>query len=106
MAIPRLEAAVLDASVGGDGIHAEVPRLGWLAYQQKALEETNVELTGAAPASVSVDRALAYLAELLTQQQEELREEYRKFLERREERRRLTPLPPLPNSTSTQSNTD
>ena len=98
MAIPKLEKAVFDASADGDGLYAEVPRLGWLAYQQQALEDVSVELTLAAPSTVSVDRALAYLSEVRTQEQEELREEYRKLLERSEERRRLTPPPPPPNA--------
>ena len=99
IAIPKLESAILDASADGpDGPYAEIPRLAWLAYQQKALEEINIELTHAAPLTVSVDRALAYLAEVRTQEQEKLSEEYRKLLERREERRRLTPPPPRPNT--------
>ena len=98
MAVAILEEAILDASADGDGLHAEVPRLGWLAYQQEALKDTNVELTDAAPFTVSVDRALAYLAEYRTREEEELREEYRKFLERREESRRLTPPPPRPST--------
>ena len=99
MAIPKLENAILDASAEGpDGPYAEVPRLAWLAYQQEVLEDVSIELTLAAPSTVSVDRALAYLAEVRTQEQEELREEYRKLLERREERRRLTPPPSRPNS--------
>ena len=96
MAIPRLEEAVLDASA--EGPYAEVPRLAWLAYQQNALEEASIELTPAAPSTVSADRVLAYLAEVRTQEQEELREKYRRFLERREQRRRLTPPPPRPKS--------
>ena len=95
MAIPKLESAILDVSADGpDGPYAEVPRLAWLAYQQEALEEASIELTLAAPPTASVDRALAYLAEVRTQEQEELSEEYRRLLERREERRRLTPPPP------------
>ncbi len=95
MAIDGLENAVLDAGAyGPDGPYAEVPRLAWLAYQQKALEEASIELTLAAPSTVSVDRALAYLAEFRTQEQEQLREEYRRLLERREKRRKLTPPPP------------
>ena len=95
LAIPKLESAIVDASADGpDGPYAEVPRLGWLAYQQEALEETSIELTLAAPSTVSVDRALAYLAEVRAREQEEHREKYRRFLERREERRRLTPPPP------------
>ena len=96
MAVAILEEAILDASA--DGPYAEAPRLGWLAYQQEALNDTDVKLTEVAPLTVSVDRALAYLAEFLTQEQEELREEYRRLLERREERRRLTPPPTRPNS--------
>ena len=99
MAITKLESAILEASADGpDGPYAEVPRLAWLAYQQEALEEVSIELTLAAPSTVSVDRALAYLAEVRTQEQERLSEEYRKLLERREERRRLTPPPPRPNT--------
>ena len=96
MAIPNLEEAVLEASA--DGPHAEVPRLAWLAYQQRAFEGVNIELTSAAPSHVSVDRALAYLAEVLQEEQEELSEEYRRWLERREERRRSTPPPLRRNS--------
>jgi hypothetical protein len=98
MAVAILEEAILDASADGDGLYAEVPRLGWLAYQQGVLSDTDFKLTEAAPLTVSVDRALAYLAELRTQEQEKLSEEYRKLLERREERRRLTPPPPRPNT--------
>ena len=84
MAIPRLESAVLDASADGpDGPYAEVPRLAWLAYQQEALEEASIELTLAAPSTVSVDGALAYLVEFLTYEQEKLMEEYERFIERR-----------------------
>ena len=98
MAVAMLEEAILDASADGYDLYAEVPRLGWLAYQQEALEEVSIELTLAAPPTVSVDRALAYLTEVRRQEQGELREEYRKLLERREERRRLTPPPPRPNT--------
>ena len=94
MAVDILEEAIWDASADGDGLYAEVPRLGWLAYQQGILSDTDIELTHAAPSTVSVDRALAYLAEVRTQEQEQLREEYRRLLERREQRRRLTPPPP------------
>lgn len=97
MAISKLESAILDASAyGPDGPYAEVPRLGWLAYQQEALKEVSIELTIDAPSTVSVDRALAYLTEVRMQEQEELSEEYRRLLERRGERRRLTPIPPRP----------
>ena len=41
MAIPRLEEAVLGASA--DGPYAEVPRLAWLAYQQKVFQRVNIE---------------------------------------------------------------
>ena len=85
MAIVNLEEAVLEAST--DGPHADVPRLAWLAYQKRAFEEVNLELTRAAPPTVSVDGALAYLAEVLLEEQDELSEEYRRFLERRQERR-------------------
>ena len=88
MAILKLEEAVLEASADGpDGPHADVPRLGWLAYQKRAFEEVNIELTHAAPPTVSIDGALAYLAEVLQEEQDELSEEYRRFLERRWERR-------------------
>ena len=84
MAISNLEEAVLKAGADGpDGPYAEVPRLAWLAYQQRALEGVNIELTRAAPSTVSVDRALVYLAEVLREEQEELSEEYRRWLERR-----------------------
>ena len=108
MTFDNLEEAVLEAS--GDGPYADVPRLAWLSYQENVLDSIDIELTEAAPSTVSVDRALAYLTELLTQEQESLREEYRRlslreeyrrFLERREEkqrRQRLTPPPPPPNS--------
>ena len=86
MAIPNLEEAVLAASADGpDGPYADVPRLAWLAYQERAFEGFNVELTRAAPSTVSVDRALAYLAEVLQEEQDELSEEYRRFLERHED---------------------
>ena len=88
MAIPNLEEAVLAASADGpDGPYADVPRLAWLAYQERAFEGLNIELTRAAPSTVSVDRALAYLAEVLQEEQDELSEEYRRRFERRGERR-------------------
>ena len=96
MAISKLEDVVLEASA--DVPYAEVPRLAWLAYQQRAFEKVNIELTRAAPSTVSVDRALAYLAEVVQEEQEEIREKYRRLLERREERRRSTPPPLRPNS--------
>ena len=96
MAISQLEEAVLEASA--DGPYAEVPRLAWLAYQQKAFEGVNIELTQAAPSRVSVDRALTYLPEVLQEEQDELGEEYRRWLERRGERLRSTPPPLRPKS--------
>ena len=94
-ATSRLEEAVLEVSADDpDGPYADVPRLAWLAYQQRAIEKVNIELTRAAPPAVSADRALAYLVEVLREEQDELREEYRRWLERRENRRRPT-LPPL-----------
>ena len=84
MAILKLEEAVLEASADGpDGPHADVPRLGWLAYQKRAFEEVNIELTRAAPPTVSIDGALAYLAEVLQEEQDELSEEYRRRFGRR-----------------------
>ena len=95
LAIPKLEEAVLEASAEGpDGPYADVPCLAWLVYQQRAIEEVDIELTRAAPPAVSVDRAIAYLVEVLQEEQDELSEEYRRWLERRENRRRPT-LPPL-----------
>ena len=95
LAIPKLEEAVLEASAEGpSGPYADVPRLAWLAYQQRAIEEVDIELTRTAPPAVSVDRAIAYLVEVLQEEQDELSEEYRRWLERRENRRRPT-LPPL-----------
>ena len=95
IAIPKLEEAVLKASADGPyGPYADVPRLAWLGYQQSAVEKANIELTRAAPPTVSVDRALAYLIEVLQEEQDELSEEYLRWLERREERRRPT-QPPL-----------
>ncbi len=85
MAILKLEEVILAASA--DGPYADVPRLAWLAYQEEAFEGFNVELTRAAPSTVSVDRALAYLAEVLQEEQDELSEEYRRRFERRGERR-------------------
>ena len=99
MTVDMLEEAVLDAT--GDGPYAEVPRLAWLSYQEEVLDNIDIELTESAPSTVSTDPALAYLAELRTQEQEALREEYRRFLERRAERQRrqrLTPPPPPPVS--------
>ena len=99
MAVLKLEEAVLEASAEGpDGPHAEVPRLAWLAHQERVFEGLNVELTRAAPSTVSVDRALAYLSEVLREEQDELSEEYRRFLERHKERRRSTPPPLRPDS--------
>ena len=99
MTVNMLEEAVLDAT--GDGPYAEVPRLAWLSYQEEVLDNIDIKLTEAAPATVSTDRAFAYLAELLATERDTLREEYRRFLERREERQRrqrLTPPPPPPIS--------
>ena len=102
MAISRLEEAVLKASADGpSGPYADVPRLAWLEYQQRAIEEVEIELTRAAPPAVSVDRALfylAYLVEVLHEERDELSEEYRRWLERREDRRRPTPPPLRPDS--------
>ena len=95
-AISQLEEAVLEASA--DGPYAEVARLAWLAYQQRAFEGVNIELTRAAPSSVSVDRALTYLAEVLQEEQGKLSDEYRRWLEWRGERLRSTPPPLRPNS--------
>ena len=84
MAILNLEEAILETSAyGPDGPHAEVPRLAWLAYQERVFEGLNVELTSAAPSTVSIDGALAYLAEVLQEEQEELSEEYRRRFGRR-----------------------
>ena len=84
MATLKLEEAVLEASSNGpDAPYADVPRLAWLAYQERALEGLNIELTRAAPSIVSVDGALAYLAEVLQEEQEELSEEYRRWFGRR-----------------------
>ena len=96
MAVLKLQDAVLEASA--DGPYAEVPRLAWLAYQQRAFEGVNIELTRAAPSRVSADRALTYLAEVLQEEQDELSEEYRRWLQRRGERLRSTPPPLRPNS--------
>ena len=96
MAVLRLQDAVLEASA--DGPYAEVPRLAWLACQQRAFEGVTIELTRAAPSSVSVDRALTYLAEVLQEERGELSEEYRRLLERHEKRLRSTPPPLRPNS--------
>ena len=84
MATLKLEEAVLEASANGPaGPHADVPRLAWLAYQERAFEGLNIELTRAAPSTVSVDGALAILAEVLQEEQEELSEEYRRRFGRR-----------------------
>ena len=84
MAILNLEEAILEAtSYGPDGPYAEVPRLAWLAYQERVFEGLNVELTLAAPPTVSVDGALAYLADVLQKEQEQLSEEYRRRFGRR-----------------------
>ena len=84
MATLKLEGAVLEASANGpDGPHADVPRLAWLAYQERAFEGLNIELTRAAPPTVSVDGALASLAEVLQEEQEQLSEEYKRRFGRR-----------------------
>ncbi len=84
MATLKLEAAVLEASANGpDGPQADVPRLAWLAYQEKAFEGLTIKLTRAAPSTVSVDGALAYLAEVLQEEQEQLSEEYKRRFGRR-----------------------
>ena len=44
MATLKLEEAVLEASANGpDGPHADVPRLAWLAYQERAFEGLSCE---------------------------------------------------------------
>ncbi len=84
MAILNLKEAILEARADGpDGPYADVPRLAWLAYQERVFEGVNVELTRAAPSTVSIDGALAYLAEVLQEEQEELSEEYRRRFGRR-----------------------
>ena len=84
MATLKLKEAVLEASANGpDGPHADVPRLAWLAYQESAFEGLTIELTRAAPSTVSVDGALAILGEVLQEEQEELSEEYRRRFGRR-----------------------
>ena len=99
MAISKLEASVLEASANGpSGPYADVPRLAWVAYQQQAFEGVNIELTRAAPATVSVDRAVAYRGEVLQEERDELSEEYRRWLERREGRLRPNPTPLRPGS--------
>ena len=95
MAVLKLQDAVLEASA--DGPYAEVPRLAWLAYQQRVFEGVNIQLTRAAPSRVSADRVLTYLAEVLQEEQDELSEEYRRWLQRRGERLRSTPPPLRPN---------
>ena len=77
MATLKLQYAVVEASANGPaGPAADMPSLAWPAYQEKAFEGLNIELTRAAPSTVSVDGALAYLAEVLQDEQEELSEEY------------------------------
>ncbi len=84
MATLKLQEAVMEASANGpDGPHADMPLLAWQAYQERALEGLNIELTRAAPSTVSVDGALAYLAEVLQEEQEELSEKYRRRFGRR-----------------------
>ncbi len=84
MAILNLKEAILEASADGpDGPYADVPRLAWLAYQERVFEGVTVELTSAAPLTVSIGGALAYLAEVLQEEQEELSEEYRRRFGRR-----------------------
>ena len=56
---------------------------GW-DYQQQAMEGVKIELTSAAPSTVSVDRAVAYRSEILREERDELSEEYKGWLERRE----------------------
>ena len=92
MAVDNLENAILEASA--DGPYANVPRLAWLAYQQQVLEEVSIELTLAAPSQLLVPGALAYLADFLMAERNALELEYRRFLERREQRQRLSPTPP------------
>lgn len=102
LAIAKLEEGILEASAEGpSGPYADVPRLAWLDYQQRAIEEVDIELTRATPPTASVDRALAYLAylvEVLHEERDELSEEYRRWLERREDRQRPTPPPLRPDS--------
>ena len=54
-----------------------------VAYQERVFEGLNIELTSAAPPTVSIDGALAYLAEVLQEEQKELSEEYRRRFGRR-----------------------
>ena len=84
MATLKLQYAVVEASANGPaGPAADMPSLTWSAYQEKAFEGLNIELTRAAPSTVSVDGALAYLVEVLQEEQEELSEEYGRRFGRR-----------------------
>ena len=99
MSIPKLEDSVLEASA--DGPYREVPRLAWLAYQQEVFDGASIKLTDAAPVNADLAGALDYLAESREQEIQALNEEYRRLLERRDERQRrqrLTPPPPSPIS--------
>ena len=87
----KLEEAVLEAST--EGPYEDVPRLAWLAYRQETLDNANITLTDAAPLGANLAGTLAYLAELRESDRRSLAEGYREFLERREERQRLTPTP-------------
>ena len=86
MAVDNLENSVLDSSA--DGPYAETPRLAWLSYQREVIDEVEIALTIAAPARLSIDRTLEYLADLLEAERRALEDEYRRFQQRREERRR------------------
>ena len=84
MSVGILQEAVLQASA--DGPYEDVPRLAWLDYQQAVLENTEIHLTAAAPPTLSVEHALAYLASARELERQALNEEYRNFLERRQNR--------------------
>lgn len=91
LSIIKLNQAVMDASIDGPW---EIPGMAWLHYREETLSRISAELTEAAPPNANLDSALSYLAELLEAERRSLAEEYRRFMERRGERRRLTPSPP------------
>ncbi len=82
MSLAILEETVLNASA--DGPYADVPRLAWLDYQEDVLENADIQLTGAAPPTLLIEHALAYLAAVRELERQVLNEEYRRFQQRRQ----------------------
>ncbi len=93
MAVGKLNSSVLDISADGP---YEIAGIVWLDFQQEVLDGAGIKLTGAAPHSVSVESARAYLAASQGLERDALNEEYRRLAEQRRERQRKQRLTPAP----------